>query len=168
MRIGQAFAIAFGLAFLILGGLYLVFRSESVAQKQRENPALPQPKGWLLVHRGFIAFVVAVHLYAGTFFLINGFPNYFVAVGAAIMFYAQALRRGLGLRFLHAGLRVESLANVAGGSLCAVGSVLHGGPIGALGAIGSLVWVTTWLWVLKTFWKLELEPAKPDQTADPR
>jgi hypothetical protein len=116
---------------------------------------------WLLIDRAFIASLVFVHLSAGTFFLINGFPNYFVAVGAAIWFYAHALRWSLGLRHLQARLRIECLANVLAGSLCAIGSVLHGGPIGVLGAIGSLVWVTTWLWALKTFWSLELEPTKP-------
>ena len=123
MEIGNALAVAFGLAFLILGSLYLLFRGGQVAQQQRENPALPQPRVWLLVHYGFIAFVVATCLYGGTFFLISRFPNYFIAVGAAIWFYAQALRRGLGLRFLQAGLRGECLANVLAGSLCAVGSV---------------------------------------------
>jgi hypothetical protein len=74
MRIGQAFAIAFGLAFL------------------------------------------------------------FVAVGAAIWFYAHALRWSLDLRHLQARWRIECLANVLAGSLCGIGTVLHGGPIGALGA----------------------------------
>lgn len=77
MEIGKAFAVAFGLAFLILGGLYLVYRSESVAQKQRENPALPQPKVWLLVHYGVTALFVALLLYTGTLVLMIGVPNYF-------------------------------------------------------------------------------------------
>lgn len=166
MEIGKAFAVAFGLAFLILGGLYLVYRSESVAQKQRENPALPQPKVWLLVHYGVTALFVALLLYTGTLVLMIGVPNHFVGVGLAIYIYAVALNRVIGLRS-PAGFRVQCLAYVLAGALCAFGAVLHGGPIGALGAIGSLVLVSPWLWALTTFWRLGLKPAKPGQTADP-
>lgn len=51
MALGQAFAVAFGLAFLILGGLYVMVRSEQAAERQRENPGGPQSAAWLLAHR---------------------------------------------------------------------------------------------------------------------
>ena len=88
MEIGKALAVAFGLAFLILGGWYLLFRSESVAQKQRES-APPQPKVWLLVHYGVTALFVALLLYTGTLVLMIGVPNYFVGGGLAIYIYAE-------------------------------------------------------------------------------
>lgn len=166
MKTSQAFGVAFGLAFLILGGLYLLFRSEQVAHQQRENPALPQPKVWLLVHYGLTVLFVAFLLSTGTRVLIIGYPNYFLGVGLAIYIYAVALNRVIGLRS-PAGFRVQCLAYVLAGALCAVGAVLHGGRIGVLGAIGSLVLVSPWLWALTTFWRLGLKPAKPGQKAGP-
>jgi hypothetical protein len=151
MTVGQAFAVAFGLVFLILGGLYVVVRSEQAAERQRENPGGPQSTVWLLAHRVITISFVGVALYTGTWLLIHRRPNVFFAAGLAIWLYARALKNAFGFNL--AVLRTTWSANVLTGLLCGVGSALHGGPIGIMGAILSLVWATVWLWMLKIFWR---------------
>jgi drug/metabolite transporter (DMT)-like permease len=71
MAIRQAFAVAFGLAALILGGLYVTAYSNLVAQRQREYPAVPQPTAWLVVHNALSVFSVILLISVGTWVLIG-------------------------------------------------------------------------------------------------
>src|SRR5262249_46769609 len=137
MAVGQAVAAAFGLAFLILGGLYVVIRSGLAAQRQRENPAVPQSAVWLIAHRGLTALFVALLLCAGTVVLIHPSPNVFFSAGVAASIYAPALRQAFGLKLWV--LQATWSAYVLTGLLCGVGSALHGGPIGIFGVTISLV-----------------------------
>jgi hypothetical protein len=150
MAVSQAFAVAFGLVFLILGGLYVMVRSEEAAQRHSEHPGGPQSTVWLLAHRVLTVLFVGMFLCVGTWLLIHFRPNVFLAVGLAILFYAHALKHAFGLKV--AVLRTTWSAYVLAGLLCGVGSAVHGGIIGILGAILSLVWATAWLWMLKIIW----------------
>jgi hypothetical protein len=151
VAVGHAFAVAFGLVFLILGGLYVMVRSEQATQRERENPGGPHSTGWLLAHRVITVLFVGVALYAGTWLLIHSRPNVFFAAGLATLLYAHALKQAFGLK--PAVLRTTWSAYVLAGLLGGIGSALHGGPIGIIGAILSLVWATAWLWIVKTIWR---------------
>jgi hypothetical protein len=151
MAVGQAFAIAFGLVFLIFGGMYVMVRGEQAAQRQRENPGGSQSTVWLLAHRAISLSFAGVALSAGTWLLAHGRPNLFFAAGMATLLYAHALKNALG--FTPAVLRTTWSAYALTGLLCGVGSALHGGPIGIIGAMLSLVWATAWLWMLKLIWR---------------
>lgn len=151
MPVGQAVAIAFGLAFLVLGALYVVIRSALTTQDQRENPAIPQSNVWLIAHRGLTAFLVALLLSAGTFLLINASPNFFFAAGVATSLYGQALLKAFGVK--PRVLRATWSAYVMAGLLCGVGSALHGGPIGFVGVALSLVFSAFWLWAFTRIWR---------------
>jgi hypothetical protein len=146
MGIAQAVAVAFGLTFLILGYLYVVFRSGLAAQQQRENPAVPQSTVWLIAHHGVRGFLAALSLCAGTLLLIHPSPNVFFAAGVATWCYALALRMAFG--FKPWVQRAMWSANVVAGVLFGIQSALHGGPIGVLGIIWSLAFSAFWLWAL--------------------
>jgi hypothetical protein len=151
MAPAQAFAVAVGLTFLILGSLYVIVRSEQAAERQRENPGAPQSTAWLLAHRVISISFAGVAVSAGTWLLMHGRPNVFFAAGLATLLYAHALKHALGLTL--AVLRTTWSAYVLTGVLCGLGSVLHGGPVGLIGAILSLVWATVWFWMLKIIWR---------------
>jgi hypothetical protein len=151
MAVGQAFAVAFGLTFVILGGLYVVFRSGLAAQRQRENPAVPQSTIWLIADRGLTVLLVALLLYVGTFLLIHPSPNVFFAAGVATSVYGQALLKAFGLKPWV--LRATWSAYVLAGLLCGVGAALHGGPVGIFGVTLSLVFSAFWLWALTIIWR---------------
>ena len=114
MAVSQAFAVAFGLAFLILGGLYVCVRSEQAAQRHRENPAVPQSRVWLLAQRAVTALFVTLSLCGGTFLLVIGRPKFFRA-GVATLIYSQALEPTFGLK--PAVLRAKWSAFVLAGLL---------------------------------------------------
>lgn len=124
MSIGQAAAIACGLSFVILGGLYVVFRSGLAAQR---------------------LFSSALLLTAATFVLIHPFPNLFIAAGVATAASGQALR-AFGLKPW--ALQIKWSANVLAGLLCAAGFGIHADPIRIFGVTISLFFSTSSLWVL--------------------
>jgi hypothetical protein len=146
MAVGQAFAVAFGLAFLMLGGLYVVFRSGLATQRRRDAPTVPEPTGWLIAGRGLTAFMVALFLGAGAFLLLHPAPNVFFAAGVAAWLSGQAMMRAFG--FTRTALRATWSAYVLGGLLCAAGAGLHGGTAGILGVTLSLAFSAFWLWAL--------------------
>ena len=152
MAAGQAFAVAVGLVFLILGGLYVIVRSEQAAQHQREHPDLPQSKVWLLTHRAMTIFFVGISLSVGTWLLTHGRPNVLFAAGVATLCYANAVSQAFGLNAVT--LRVKWSVYALGGSLCAVGSALHGGPVGILGATLALLMSAFWFWMAKIIWRV--------------
>jgi hypothetical protein len=154
MAVGRAFAVAFGLAFLVLCGLFVMFRSGLAAQRLRENPASPRLSVWLIVHRSLPAFMVALTLGVGTFLLIYPASNVVVRAGVGTLAYAQALlmaRHVIGVKPWV--LRTAWSVNVLGGLLCSVGSALHGGAIGIVGVTLSLAFSAFWLWLLRAIWR---------------
>jgi hypothetical protein len=147
MPLGQAFAVAFGLAFAVFGFLYIVWRSGG-----RDKTAS--------ILRGmFTALRVGTSVGAGTLFLLMREPNVLIGVGAAILFYTDAFKNGFvgwhhrieapSISALKAMLRIHSLGNLVSASLCGIGCVIYGGPIGVLGAFAALYWALLHLWVLK-------------------
>jgi hypothetical protein len=150
---GQAFAVAFGLAFLILGGGYVMVRSHQEAERHRENRDAPQSTIWLFVDRGFTVLFVSGALYLGTSGLIDGWPNFFIAAGLSTLLYVQALKRAFGLN--PSVLRIMCSAYVLAGVLSGIGSALYGGRLGTLGAILSVAWAATWLSISKAIWRVE-------------
>jgi hypothetical protein len=93
VAVGQAFAIAFGLVFLILGGLYVFARGN------RQNPDAPQPLWWRVVRLGVTIVQVTFLVYVGTIVLSNGAPNYFLSAGVATICYGEAIAVASGRRF---------------------------------------------------------------------
>jgi len=98
--------------------------------------------------------VVALSLLAGTIVLIFGLPNAFFGAGLAINFYAQAFNCGVRTwrsrrpTLQRSRMRASWIAFAVAGSLCGLGSLVYGGPVGAPGVVVSLVWITGWLWIL--------------------
>ena len=152
MAADQAFAVAFGLAFAVLGGLYVLVRSEQAAQRARENPTLEDSKFWLLAHRIVTIVVVGMLLIAGSWLLAHGQPNVPFAAGMATLFYAKGVSHAFG--FSPARLRVTWSGYALAGLLCAAGSMIYGGPIGILGMAGSLAFSAFWLWMARMTWRM--------------
>jgi len=147
MPLGQAFGVAFGLAFAVLGFLYIVWRSAGHDQTASILRAL------------LTALSVSMWVGAGTFFLLVRQPNVLIGVGIAFFAYAAAFRdaflgwRHLGqtppLSTLKTMFRIYSLGNLVAACLCGIGCVIFGGPIGALGALAALYWTLLHLWFFK-------------------
>ncbi len=142
MAVWQAFGVAFGLTLVVLGYLYVIYRSHT------ENPDVPQPTWWQLVRGSVTLVFVALLLYAGTLVGINGGPNYFISAGVAIFCYVAALDFARRAQSKPSILLVRWYANVAAGSLFGIGSAVEGGPVGLLGVILSLLFTAFWLWVV--------------------
>lgn len=149
MTVRQAFVIAFGLAFTVLGFLYIAWRSTG-----RDRTAS-------ILRSLLTGVLVAVLIGTGTFFLLAGEPNVLIRTGIAVYAYASAFRRGF-MGWRHAGRslslenittksRVYAAANVVAATLCGIGCLTYGGAIGVLGALVSLYWIVLHLWFLNRF-----------------
>ena len=97
MPLGQAFAFAFGVAFVVLGLLYVTSRA---AGRDRTASVLSA-----LLTGLFVSMMVWV----GTFALLMSEPNVLIGVGMAILAYASAFRTGFGA-WRHLG-RTSSLSS---------------------------------------------------------
>lgn len=149
MPLGQAFAFAFGLAFVVLGFLYLVWRSAGRDQTASILRAL------------LTGLSVSMLVGTGTFFLLVREPSVLIGVGLAIFAYAAAFKTGFmgwhhlgqtsSLSSFKAMFRVYSSANLVAACLSGIGCVIYGGPVGVLGAFVALYWVLLNLWFLKRF-----------------
>lgn len=146
MPVGQAFVVAFGLAFAVLGFLYITWRSTG--------------RDWTAsVLRSLLTAIVAsVFVGTGTFFVFVREPNFLIAVGVAVYAYASAFKRGF-MGWRHAGQalsvanmtrmsRVYAAANLVAATLCGIGCLTYGGAIGVLGVFVSLYWIVLHLWML--------------------
>ena len=143
----QAFAVAFGLVFLVLVGLYFLARSSS------ENADAPQPIWWRAVRGGVTIVMVTFLICGGTVVLLNGAPNYFLSAGVAAFCYGLAITVSSGRKFKPSILRIRWLASAMMFSLWAIGAAVEGGPVAMLGAILSLMVATFWWWlVFKIHW----------------
>ena len=144
---GQAFAVAFGLVFLVLGGLYVFARSHG------EKPDDPQPTWWVALRASATIGTVIFLVYVGTLVLANDAPNYFLSAGAAVFCYGEAISVASGKVFKPSILRIRWLVFALTFSLFAVGAADEGGPVGIGGAILSVLVATFWWWlVVKIPW----------------
>ena len=166
MPLGQAFALAFGLAFTILGFLYIAWRSAGRDQTASILRAL------------LTALSVSMLVGTGTFFLLVREPNVLIAVGMAIFGYASAFKTGFmgwhhlrqapSLSTFKAMFRVYSSGNLVAACLFGIGCVIYGGPVGVLGAFVALYWALLHLWLLKRATPGEASEAEQASTVEDR
>ena len=162
MPLGQAFAFAFGVAFVVLGLLYVTSRA---AGRDRTASVLSA-----LLTGLFVSMMVWV----GTFALLMSEPNVLIGVGMAILAYASAFRTGFGawrhlgrtssLSSFKAMFLISCSANVIAAFLSSIGCVIYGGPVGVLGFFVALYWLLVNMWLLKGFTSREASEQHPAST----
>ena len=144
MPLIQALALSVGLAVLVFGCLYFIWRSGGDDRTASSLRAL------------LAAVSASLMLAAGTSLLLSGWPNIPIALAWAILCYACAFKTSLlwrkpitvSLTTVRV-LRLYSSANLVAAILCATGCVFLGGPFGILGAFASVYWIVLHGWLLK-------------------